>query len=517
MDVGQGKVDRRELIELLEETEAYASPFEESKFNLYKPNDIMLPFHTSPAKRRFLGGGNRSGKSEALVEDSSISFLGQEPESLKGMIPKHRLNTKRKERLCTTDYPNGFEKVIWPKIQEKIPPDKIQAVKKDQGRVKSIINYDGGFLEFMNYEQDVIKFAGSARHAVKYDEAPTNEGIIKQNRMRLIDYGGEEVYALTLEEGAVSYLAQAIYDVRGRHVEKDYKIDFDMQDNVIGWKEGRMRDYTLNEGDSNTHCFFACVFDNQHINLSEILDYLRGFSREEIMIKTKGSVMHLQGLIYKIYNEATHVVDDFDWNTPDYTLYVVMDVHPQKPHYVIFGVVQRDTNRKFIVDELIFDGVSQDFIYAIKEKCQGKIPNYILIDPLANTPDPKTKITFRETLIMQGLNNPCPISASKRKDTGILWTRDALKLQDANDKSSAGLYVCRSCRETRYQFLHWGWGKNGKPSDDRDDQMENTYRFILHRPEFVDELRYDEDEEFPLGMVHRGSLVGGGVNKYTGY
>ncbi len=480
------EASRKELIELLELTDRWASP-KDCKFYLYIPNDIPMMFHMSKAKTRALFGGNRSSKTYSHVEDFAMQFVGEAPKSLESMIPFHRLDQTRRLRFCMEDYPNSFVKVVYPYIQQLIPSDAISEVIKDSGRIRAIVNAKGGFIEFMYYDQETTKHQGSSRHAVGYDEEPP-ETIRDEGLMRLIDTDGEETFSLTPTSGALRYLYDDLYLKRGREVEKNYDLLMDEKGHIIDAIEGEITDKTIPNGDSQTDVFFACIFDNVAIKKGAAIRILQKFDKDEMIMRAKGHFMFLSGLVYKTYSDATHLIEEFDdWHTgknkDEYTLYIAIDPHPRTPHAVLFICVRRD-GLHFVVDEIYSDCNAQELVEKIKAKCRGKVPEYILIDPLASTPDPSTKSCLRLDLIDYGLNNPFPIPASKDKERGIIACKKRLQV---NDRNIAGIYVTSNCTRFRYEITRYSWddwrkdtqttkGQKQKPVDKDDHFMENWYR-----------------------------------------
>ena len=151
-----------EMHEMIEMTSSLATALD-TKFHVYEAAPIAEKFHESDAKIRAAFGGNRSSKTYSHIIDYGAQFCGEAPPSLKATFPAHRLDPTRRLRLCMGDYPNSFMKVIWPNVKQLIPFDKVAGVEKDSGRIKAIHNHYGGFIEFMQYDQDVEKFQGSSR------------------------------------------------------------------------------------------------------------------------------------------------------------------------------------------------------------------------------------------------------------------------------------------------------------------------------------------------------------------
>lgn len=514
---------RKELIELLELTDRWASP-RDCKFYLYIPNDVPMMFHNSKAKTRALFGGNRSSKTYSHVEDYAIQFVGESPKSLIGMIPEHRLDQSRRLRFCMEDYPNSFVKVVYPYIQQLVPSDAISDVIKDSGRIRAITNKKGGFIEFMYYDQKTTKHQGSSRHGVGYDEEPP-ESIRDEGLMRLVDTDGEETFSLTPVSGALRYLYDDLYLRRGREVEKNYDLVMDDKGKIVDAIEGEMSIRTIPGGDPDIDVFFACIFDNIAIKKHAAIRILRKFSKDEMTMRAKGHFMFLSGLVYKNYSDSIHLIEEFsDWyegeNKNDYTLYVAIDPHPRTPHAVLFICVRRD-GLHFVVDEIYSDCNAQALVSKIHTKCRGKVPEYILIDPLASTPDPSTKSCLRTDLIDFGLNNPFPIPASKDKDRGILACKKRLEV---NDRDVPGIYVSANCTRFRYEITRYSWddwrkdsqttkGQKQKPVDKDDHFMENWYRLENLEMEYIPPYSRHEDEDYEDILAHTNT----GRSEVTGY
>lgn len=516
-------LDKKDLVELLEMTENWSSETD-TKFHLYTPSDIARYFHSSTAKTRLFCGGNRATKTFSHMIEYAMQFIGEVPQSIAGTVPEHRLDTTRRLRFCMGDYPNSFMKVIWPYVRLLIPEKYIADVIKENGRIKAITNFNGGFIEFMQYDQDVTKFAGSSRHSIGYDEEPP-EDIRDENLIRIIDTDGEETFSLTPISGALKYLYDKVYLVRGREVEKNY--DFILVKNkLVDVKIGRIRDVRIPGGDPDVHVFFACIFDNPVLNKQACIRILSKFPKEELIVRGKGHFLFLSGLVYKEYSDNTHLADYMsDWYEGpyknDYTLYVAIDPHPRSPHAVLFLVARRD-GLLFVVDEIYKDCKAPELAKEILDKCRGKIPEVILIDPLANTPDPSSKSCLTYDLIDDGLNNPMPIPASKNKAHGILKVREALSPTGAQDKPL--LYVTENCTRFRYEITHYAWdewrkdtrnikGEKQDPIKKDDHMMENLYRLILFGPEWKPQYN---DMDSVSGLVDESSY-NKGRNIYTGY
>ena len=513
-------MSNKELLSILDMSSDWASS-EDCKYFVYRPVPISTYFHSSPAKIRAFFGGNRSSKTYSHVMDYAIQFTGKPPKHLEGKIPEYRLDQNRRLRLCMEDYPNSFLKIIWPYIQQLVPRDYIcDVVKGGDGRIKAITNFKGGFIEFMQYDQGVTKFQGSSRHSVGSDEEPP-EDVRDENLMRIVDTDGDETFSLTPVSGALKYLYDKVYLIRGREVEREYDFILDEKGRLANVIPKDFRDIDITGGDKDTHVFFANIFDNPVISTKAAIRILSKFPKEEMIVRAKGHFMFLSGLVYKEWNENNHVIDPFNaWHMPDtqrdYTLYVALDTHPRTDHAALFLVVRRD-GLKFLVDEIFSGSRVKEFVQEIKDKCMGVVPRLIICDPLAWEPDPATRSCLAVDMARAGLNNPLPRKAPKAKSRGILLARQELTL---DDRGYSSIYVTSNCVNFRREISHYAWdnwkksiqstkGEKQKPIDKDDHFMEDFYRLILMQPTWVPPEEYEDDYQI--------SLPGVGASPVTGY
>jgi len=511
LETALARMSKEELFKLVKATDDLASRTD-TKFHLYEPTIVAKAYHASNARYRAVFGANRSSKSYSHIMDYAIQFTGEVPPALEGTIPKHRLDQTRRLRFCMIDRPNFFDKVIWPHIQQLIPSDKIKAVIKFQGHVQSIENEKGGFIEFMFYSQDDQKFAGASRHSIGYDEEPP-EDIHKENKARIIDTAGEMTFSLTPISGAMQHLYDTIYLKRGREVENEYDfVEDPTTGRLIDIQHVGYRDIIIPEGENGVgnpqiHVFFQSLIDNPIISKKDAIEILNDYTREERIVRGKGKFIFLSGLVYKEYSDHRHLVQGGSWwhsgeSVYDFTIYVAVDPHPRTPHAVLFLAAQRG-GPLFIVDELFIQASPEELAERIKEKLRGRIPEIILVDPLAWSPDilgggSDFATEFNKAMVRNCII--CPIiKAPKDPTNGIIRTQ---KLFELDEQERPGIYVADNCTRFRYEIAHFVWddwvkssnrGEKQTPVDKDDHMMENLYRLILIDPQWKRERIRQED------------------------
>jgi phage terminase large subunit-like protein len=246
--------------------------------NGYVPHAKQIDFHSSPAKTRLYIGGNRSGKSFGNVAECTYWLRKQHPYR---RIPVNDYEGTR-GRINTVDFINGADKILLPLFKQLIPPSLLINGAWDDSyhrasRVLTLSNES--FIEFLSYESDLDKFAGTSRHFVSYDEEPP-EVIYTENKARLIDTQGHQWFSMTPVEG-MSWVYDEIY---------------------LKGKNGV-------EGYHNTEIEMA---DNPYISAEAIEEFLDGLDDNERLARGKGQFVEMGGLIYRTFDPkpgGLHVID----------------------------------------------------------------------------------------------------------------------------------------------------------------------------------------------------------------
>ena len=204
---------------------------EQNSFYTYKPHGKQVAFHSSVANGRQFLGGNRSGKTVAGINEDIAWALG---EHWYFDLPKPPIHG----RIITVDFKNGANKIIVPKLKEWIPPSKLiegSWEKSYNGNDHVLTLENGSTIEIMSHEQELDKFAGSARHWVHFDEEPPQD-IFEECKARLVDYNGRWWMTMTPVDG-MTWTYDEIYDKRGNGLIDVVEVHQD--DNPYLSQEGR--------------------------------------------------------------------------------------------------------------------------------------------------------------------------------------------------------------------------------------------------------------------------------------
>lgn len=254
----------------------------------YKPHDKQKPFHASTSKKKLYIGGNRSGKTTAGIVEDLWWATGRHPYR---QLPKGGV----RGRIVSVDFVNGIEKIIFPQIKQWIIPSDLEGGSWEnaydkQLRVLSFKN--GSFIEFMSYDQDLDKFAGTSRHFIHFDEEPP-EDIYTECLARLVDTNGSFWITMTPIDG-MTWIFETLYEP-GLNGERDIFI------------------------------IEVSMTDNPHLNAEAVQNFLDGLTPDERTAREHGRFVQLGGLIYKEFKMETHVKPS--WTPPKDWLWVVSMDH----------------------------------------------------------------------------------------------------------------------------------------------------------------------------------------------
>lgn len=237
----------------------------------YKPHNKQLAFHGSEAKVRLFIGGNRSGKTHGAVAEDIYWLRGNHPYRA---IPDKQING----RVVGVDFINGVEKIILPKFKQLLPPSLlINGAWEDSWskQFRTLTLSNGNTVEFMSYDQDVDKFAGTSRDFIHFDEEPP-QAIFNECRARVVDVNGDVWLSMTPLDG-FTWTYEDLY-LKG------------LDDDEIN--------YFVTE--VNTH-------ENTAIPKEALQIYLDSLPEEEKKAREKGQYMSVGGKIYKEFQPAVHV------------------------------------------------------------------------------------------------------------------------------------------------------------------------------------------------------------------
>lgn len=430
--------------------------------NAYKPHLSQEKFHTSRAKEKLYIGGNRSGKTVAGVTEAVYWLTGEHP--FREIIPPIR------GRAVAVDIEDGIKKILIPEFQKWLPVKYLKHGSWDesydrQARVLHLIN--GSFIEFMSYEQEMEKFAGTSRHFCFFDEEPP-EDIFNECMMRLVDTDGSFWISMTpLIE--MSWIKEKIYDP---------------------WVGGEASIY-VQEVDTE---------ENPHISIDALNRMTRGMSDEEKLARRSGKFITHTGLIFagafapRPYTEDGNIIHDIlDEHFKEYVdhwgHFICMDHGYANPTVFLFCCF--DSLGRIIVYDEIYETrkiVAENALLYLQriETLQVK-PIYVVGDPTIQNTSPITRTSIQTEYVEHGV----PVALGNN-DVRAGITR----MQ--NRFSQRLLFITSRCVHTLNELANYRWDRY---ASSRLENRKNKKEVPLKKNDHcMDALRY--------GIMSRPALEG---------
>lgn len=268
----------------------------------YVPHDKQRDFHSDNAFGRLFLGGNRSGKSVAGTVEAvwwltdSHPYMDTPPAPVRG-------------RAIGVDFQHGVEQILIPLYKRWVPPETLMGDSWDSAYSLSdrVLKFkNGSTLEFLSYEQDMDKHAGTSRHFVHFDEEPPKH-IFGENMLRLLDTNGKYWITMTPLLG-MTWLYEEHY---------------------LPAVEGK-------KDSANFSVIEVSTGDNPHINRDALERVMDGIEdKAERQAREHGKFIQLGGKIFKSFDEDIHVIEpmipptnwawytsiDSGWNNPTAVLW----------------------------------------------------------------------------------------------------------------------------------------------------------------------------------------------------
>lgn len=271
----------------------------------YRPHAKQVDFHTNQCRGRLYIGGNRSGKTVGGVVEDIWRLRGKHPYRPVPSAPV-------RGRLVTTSYTEGVKQVIIPEFQKWLPPSELVNGSwtdsyNTSDRLLTLAN--GSTIEFMSYDQQLDKFAGTSRHFIHFDEEPP-KAIFNECKMRLLDTAGDWYITMTPVEG-MTWVYDDVYEP--------------------GLVPG-----------SNIGVIEIDTAQNPYVSALEIEEVMSGLDDEEKKARKQGKFVQIGGLVYKKFT-ADHVMPALTENQLNkiktWTHYASMDHGFNNPTCWLFHAV----------------------------------------------------------------------------------------------------------------------------------------------------------------------------------
>jgi phage terminase large subunit-like protein len=371
-------------------------------------------------------------------------------------------------RVISVDFLNGVQKIIIPQFKQWVPPSDLKGGSWETAynkELRTLTFENDSIIEFMSYDQDLDKFAGTSRHFVHFDEEPP-ESIYTENVARLVDTGGSLWITMTPVDG-MTWVFDSVYEPG---------------------KSGEDKLIDVIEVD---------MTENPHLNAESVQEFLGSLSDDERKARGRGEFVQMGGLIYKKFDPkpgGLHVLNDAGtFTTPpaDWVWVVSLDHGFNNPTAILWHGISPDGRLLTFYEEYGSGRVIEDWARTIHSvnKQFGRAPDYYIADPSIKNSDPITGTSIYQEYVKYGI--PFMLANNDVK-AGLI--RVARYMEPRGD----GIPLWRvsaNCRNlirelTRYRWKTYASKKLASTNNlydephKKDDHASDSLRyFIMSRPE----------------------------------
>lgn len=475
------KEERDRLLILLKNTRL------EPSFKDFQPHDAQGALWTSEANETLFIAGNQSGKTQGAVILVLMWATGVYPD---WMPLSCRMPIPNRGRIIGPDLTNWVNEILEPKIKQWLPMEYVNTWKNNPQTkgVDRIEFKNGSVIDVLSYKQDRMAFESWTGNWIWGDEPPERSHYIACIR-GLAALNGRIVLTLTpLSEPWIYQLSESCRDVK-----QFGKASYAEGGRVLDLGSGKV--YT-----SKIRVIHAKTDDNLKqknwlgkeaggMSPEGLAFFISTLSDEEQQVRRYGAFVHLQGLIYKSFNESIHVVDDN--SVPKLgTMFQVLDPADAKPHAVAWYRVDPMNNCYCVLDASI-DGNLDVLVDKIKEiETQNNFQTmFRILDPnKGRTPTSVSRRTWQEELYNRGLWMDTEVNDDIALGHQLVKTKLAYnKLIPLDETNHPHLFFAREgARNTIFSLKNYIYDTN--LNHDKHDRFKATPRDKFK--DFPDCLRY---------------------------
>ncbi len=261
-------------------------PEDKNGFNL--PSNDQIGFWNSVADEQWAFGGNRSGKTEIVVQKVDAFCNGRHP-TLSGTGTVERENGTLyqqkmppiKGRYCAPKWRDGVKGVVLQKFKEVCRRSELRGgswVKAWSESEHRLYYKNGSYIHFKSGEEDLDTYGGTDLDFCAQDERLQYKYYL-ENKMRLADRDGIYMGGMTPEMG-------------------------------LTWEDDHIQNPP--EGTALDHWFFSSL-GNPHIS-AEAIGKIKAGIKDDRLIEAKiyGRFVALSGLVLPQWNRDVHLVPDYE-------------------------------------------------------------------------------------------------------------------------------------------------------------------------------------------------------------
>jgi hypothetical protein len=434
-----------------EEQIRYFQPVKPTDANHFGvPSNDQESFFLSPAKERWLFGGNRSGKTHLAVADCILFLTGEHPVRSRVKTPPVFV------RYCAPSYEDSIKRVLHKKFKQLVKRCDLRGgsweIAWSEGE-QTLQMKNGSMVNFKSFHQEVNKYGGDDLDACYSDEHGARK-YYQENKMRLIDRNGFLVSTMTPESGAITW--------EKRHI------------------KARQNDADLYLGRFST-------YGNPFLSPEGIREVETSIQDPRLKrVKLYGDFVALAGLVFEDWDEQLHYIKHREVPA-SWTRVFAIDPHMKKATAMVWAAwspdndlfIYRCAKEKLTVPEL------KAFIRA--QSAGEKITLFLGDEAMGGD----GLNIFGEKSVLKQLNSfpdripvvPTNQASSKTYQAGIYKVREFLQPDPISKKPR--LYVMDTCPGVRDEFEEFQFLPD-MPAD------EFTFRERIRKidDDYMDTIRY---------------------------
>lgn len=386
----------------------------------YKPHIKQELFHRSEDYIRLYIGGNRSGKSFGACAEDVWWASGTHPYQKTPPTPI-------RGRVVAVDLMQGVNQIILPIISRHVTPSMLINGSWEDSYSKServLTMANGSTIEFMSYEMETEKFAGTSRHFVHYDEEPPKH-VYDECQARLVDTEGHAWISMTPVEG-ITWVFDKIYDPVDQA--KDKEIIIPRTDLTGAVFRSPKEEVTIVEVSMN---------ENPHLSVKAQKRFLDTLSDDDKAARSKGEFVQIGGKVFPYFGDV-HIIApienpraqlagwewyssvDSGWNNPTAWLW-----HAVSPDGTVITFGEHYREKMTVEDHAA--------IVKAKEKAWGREPNMRTGDPAMKQTTPQSGTS----VLREYANNGIYINVEtvpRQREVGIVKMQQYFKIRTDTHK-----------------------------------------------------------------------------------
>lgn len=350
----------------------------------YRPHEKQELFHRSEHHAKLYIGGNRSGKTTGGVTEGIWRATNRHP-----YRPELNQIGPNRGRVVGVDFKQGIQKILLPQYRQWLYPSAlINGSWEDSwdASLWTLTLSNSSTIEFMSYDQDLDKFAGTSRHWTHFDEEPP-QNIWVECLARLIDTEGDYWITMTPVEG-MTWIYDDLY-------ENDYEKPHEEQETLIIEIE---------------------TTENPYLSEKAINQFVKNLKDDEdVVVRIGGGFVRKGGLVYPNFEPtegkrqvlSEPITDPNSMFPRNEWLWILgLDHGLNNPTAALwtawnkagFGIVFDEWYQKDLTVDQHALKIKQRF------KAHGRMPDILVADPSIKSRNGITKTSVQQEYQKYGLN-----------------------------------------------------------------------------------------------------------------